>query len=515
MPKYDRHPITGCRVGSFISDEVVWLIDPLILEAIVAEAKFKASQPGFFQLADDPAKPPPPPPPLYHLDNQGVARIDVDGPITKYESSFGNPSTLGIQKAFRAGLQDDKVKAFMLNMDSPGGTHTGIPELADYIRQVDAQKPVYAHGDGSMTSAAYYLASAARRVTASRSTGVGSIGTFAMLRDLSKAYEMDGIKVIPIASSEFKAMGAPGVPVTDEHIAEARRRMEVINDNFVRDVSRHRRDNGVAGLSEQNVRDLKARVYMGDEAVGKGLVDQICTIDQALAYASSHSPISGTLARGPIVSVSTAAASQRSHAMPMTMAEQMKLIRDHFEAAVQLSDGDLSEFAANMLVAQKKTISDNAAEITRLKNELADAKMQVVPKLNDELAGERREFLAGNITQLERDGLITVAQRDQLTAIISANTPLANLMLQRGPDGKGYMATSILDIFRNNTKQIITKQQGGDPQPQDRPTPGATGDGDGDKSPMQKAADTVVDSVYKRYHSGAVAMGQKGVVNAN
>lgn len=70
----------------------------------------------------------------------------------------------------------------------------GTKELADDVAAVDAVKPVHAYLEDAGASAAYWIASQARTVTANAMAMVGSLGTFTVLYDLSKSAEMDGVQ---------------------------------------------------------------------------------------------------------------------------------------------------------------------------------------------------------------------------------------------------------------------------------------------------------------------------------
>ena len=119
---------------------------------------------------------------------------------------------------------DADVRAFtLLHIDSPGGHVAGTKELADDVAAVDQSKPVHAYLEDAGASAAYWIASQARSVTANAMAMVGSLGTFTVLYDLSKAAAMEGVQVRIVSTGERKGAAAPGTPVTDADVAEAQR----------------------------------------------------------------------------------------------------------------------------------------------------------------------------------------------------------------------------------------------------------------------------------------------------
>ncbi len=151
----------------------------------------------------------------------GIATISIEGPILRKPGLFarvimGATDSEEIGAAVREAGQRDDIKAVFLNIDSPGGTVAGTPELAAAVASLDAQKPVYAFSSGLMASAAYWIASQARAIYATPSAQVGSIGVVQAVVDRSAAINAAGIKVEVFSVGKYKAMGAPGTPLTDD-----------------------------------------------------------------------------------------------------------------------------------------------------------------------------------------------------------------------------------------------------------------------------------------------------------
>jgi len=111
------------------------------------------------------------------------------------------------------------VQAVFLDMDSPGGTVNGTPELAALVADVSKAKYTYAFTDGQMCSAAYWIASQSDAVFATPSARVGSIGVLLPMLDESKAFEQAGIKDELFAAGKYKSVGVPGLLLTDEQRA--------------------------------------------------------------------------------------------------------------------------------------------------------------------------------------------------------------------------------------------------------------------------------------------------------
>ena len=151
----------------------------------------------------------------------GVATVSISGPIIRKPDIFarvlmGATDSEEIGAAIQEAASRPDIKAVFLDIDSPGGTVAGTPEIAAAVSALDKKKPVYAFSSGLMASAAYWIASQARAIYATPSAQVGSIGVVQAVVDRSAAINAAGIKVEVFSVGKYKAMGAPGTPLTDD-----------------------------------------------------------------------------------------------------------------------------------------------------------------------------------------------------------------------------------------------------------------------------------------------------------
>jgi signal peptide peptidase SppA len=190
-----------------------WLIQPDALQTISAAFQEQADRGGFLSKQA-------PQNSLLSIDD-GIGVVAIEGPILRKPDLFarvffGATSSEEIADALHEVEGREDIKAVFLNIDSPGGTVAGTPELANAVARLDKKKPVYAFSSGLMCSAAYWIASQARAVYVTPSAQVGSIGVVQTVIDSSAALENRGIKVEVFSVGKYKAMGAPGTPLTDE-----------------------------------------------------------------------------------------------------------------------------------------------------------------------------------------------------------------------------------------------------------------------------------------------------------
>ena len=247
----------------------------------------------------------------YRQDEGGVAVISLGGTLQKHASSFSAAtSTVLARRDIRSAAADDSIGSILLWIESPGGTSAGTQELADEIAAAGLKKPVHAFAEDLCASAAYWVGSQSQRFTANEAALIGSIGTFAVVQDLSGMAEKNGIVVHVVKAGDAKGTGVPGTKVTDEQLAEIQRLVDSRNDFFLRGVSNGRK------MTTDQVRALAdGRVHPANESVRLGLIDAVATFDSALA-AAKDAARQHFSSKGKPQKMSTTAQSNESVATP-------------------------------------------------------------------------------------------------------------------------------------------------------------------------------------------------------
>lgn len=192
-----------------------WLIAPEALGAMVAATK------SFFD--EKPELPERPAPACLSVEN-GVGVISITGPMLRNPDVFdrvilGACNTGELIDAVQEAASRPDIEAIFLDIDSPGGSVNGTPELAQAVAEASKAKYVYAFTAGQMCSAAYWVASQADAIYATPSARVGSIGVILPVVDSSAAFEQAGLKVEVFAAGKLKSAGTPGTTLTDEQRA--------------------------------------------------------------------------------------------------------------------------------------------------------------------------------------------------------------------------------------------------------------------------------------------------------
>lgn len=200
----------------------------------------------------------------YVVGNIGV--IPVVGVIgkglTPLEKMMGATDVNEIADALDAFAMNPEVEKVALQVSSPGGTVTGVEELANKVRNL--KKPTLAYTDSEMASAAYWIASAADRVLASGSASVGSIGVYMAIPDYSKAAEMAGIKMVVVKSGKFKGAGIEGTSLDEGQMANLQESVDTIHADFKAAVNMKRK------LVKAEA--MEGQIFSGKQAAAQGLV---------------------------------------------------------------------------------------------------------------------------------------------------------------------------------------------------------------------------------------------------
>lgn len=204
-----------------------------------------------------------------------VARIWIDGLI------LADPDR---EARIKDIAEDDRVRALIVRINSPGGTVVASEELYDSLRDVAEKKPVVAVMSEVAASGGYVTAIAAERVFARGNTITGSIGVFADIPNVTGLLDKLGVEFTRVKSAPLKA--EPSIVTEPEPGAFAAQDV-LIADTFAwfKGLVAERRDLSGGQLSE--VTD--GRAFTGRQALDLGLIDAIGDEDDALAWlAETH-----------------------------------------------------------------------------------------------------------------------------------------------------------------------------------------------------------------------------------
>jgi len=193
------------------------------------------------------------------------------------EAMCGAFSCQAFRQTLRTVAADDNIENIILNISSGGGIITGVPETADLIARVTSIKPVYAFTDDVIASAAYWLASQANGIFASKSAQVGSIGIYMALLDTSAMFQNEGIKVELFKAGTNKAMGLPGTSLTDDQRQILQASVDKAYQQFTSYITAKR--------PKVSTDTMQGLTYDTDDAVSLGLIDgELSELDELIQF---------------------------------------------------------------------------------------------------------------------------------------------------------------------------------------------------------------------------------------
>jgi signal peptide peptidase SppA len=299
---------------------------------------------------------------------EGVALIELRGRMQKQQASLGeSASTVAVRQQIRAAANDPAIGSILLLVDSPGGTVAGTQDLAADVSRAASIKPVVAYIEDIGASAAYWVASQASQVMAGPTAVVGSIGTYGVVVDSSRAAQNEGYTVHVVRAGEHKGTGTPGTVVTPDQLAEYQAMVDTLNEFFV---------SGVAGgrkMDAAKVAELATgAVWIGQQAVSAGLIDAVSSFDGAVQAARNLA----------------VKAKQKQEARRMAAATYQEIVAacpgadpaficDQLKAGASV-DGSVKDFIAHQQLQIEQARKDAAEATARATAEAAKSKPAAV-----------------------------------------------------------------------------------------------------------------------------------------
>ena len=222
--------------------------------------------------------------PKAYIAEDGTGVIPIAGVIGKglspIEKMTGAVDVNAIADAIDDYSTNPQVTRIAFQVSSPGGTVTGVEELANKVRNIS--KPTMAYTDSEMASAAYWIASAADKVVASPSSTVGSIGVYMTIADMTEMAKAQGIKMVVIKSGKFKGAGIPGTSLSEEQVANLQQGVDEIHADFKASVLQTRK--------LVKAEDMEGQVFSGKQAAQRGLVTGLAdSFNEAVAMWAENS----------------------------------------------------------------------------------------------------------------------------------------------------------------------------------------------------------------------------------
>jgi len=184
--------------------------------------------------------------------------------------------------------KNEKVKAILLRIDSPGGAVGPAQEIYAEVKKAQKEKKVLVSVGSVAASGGYYIACGADRIMANPGSITGSIGVIVESLNVEELLQKLGLKSVVVKSGKVKDMGSPFRPMTDEEKKLLQGVLDSVHDQFIRAVAEGR------NLPLEKVRELAdGRIFSGEQAKALGLVDELGNFEDAIALAAKLAGIKG------------------------------------------------------------------------------------------------------------------------------------------------------------------------------------------------------------------------------
>jgi protease IV len=218
-----------------------------------------------------------------------VLLMDLSGVISSSEKEGLLPQpnlVASFKEELTKAAKDEKIKALVLRINSPGGTVNASDILYHELKTFKANKkiPIITSMMDVAASGGYYMAMASDAIFVHPSTVTGSIGVIMLTVNAKGLLEKVGVEANAITSGPRKDMGSPFRTMTADEKAIFQGVIDSFYQRFLMVVQE-----GRPQLSADQIKKLAdGRIYSGEQAKDAGLVDDIGYLDEAIERAKKN-----------------------------------------------------------------------------------------------------------------------------------------------------------------------------------------------------------------------------------
>lgn len=232
------------------------------------------------------------PPPVVQRRRKVVGIVEVHGSIVERGGPWGEAmgNAMATERAVVADLRaaglSRQVGAVVLHVDSRGGSVIASDAILGAVRRLNEEKPVIACFGDVAASGGYYVACGARAIVASPLTITGSIGVFAMMPTWPELGARLGLHADVIKNRRHASLFDPWRTPSDEERAHGQAEVLGMYEAFLAHVAAARKQDRdwVHALAQ-------GRVWMGEDAKERGLVDGLGGLKEAIERAKAEAKV--------------------------------------------------------------------------------------------------------------------------------------------------------------------------------------------------------------------------------
>jgi protease-4 len=227
-----------------------------------------------------------------------IAVITMRGLIsTSIPGNVSDSMVDDLRAALQQARDDSRVKAIVLEIDSPGGEVTASDEIYSAVVKTRAAKPVVVYMDSLAASGGYYVSCGGRFLMANETTITGSIGVIIQTLNYEQLFNKIGLASVVFKSGKFKDMLNGARPITPEERELVQNFIMSTYDKFLGIVAKER--SLPADLLRNSIAD--GRILSGKEALQNKLIDGLGELDDAFIKAKqlANAPDAKVVKYGP------------------------------------------------------------------------------------------------------------------------------------------------------------------------------------------------------------------------
>lgn len=213
-----------------------------------------------------------------------VAVVYAVGDIVSGEGSDSQIGSERISRELRRVRQDERVKAVVLRVNSPGGSALASDVIWREVDLLREEKPIVVSMGDVAASGGYYISAAADSIFAQPNTITGSIGVFGLIPNMQGLMnDKLGLSFDEVKTGEYADfLINVDRPLSGEEEAILQRSVNRVYDTFMKRVADGR------DISVQQVDSIgQGRVWTGEQALAIGLVDRLASLDEAVEAAAA------------------------------------------------------------------------------------------------------------------------------------------------------------------------------------------------------------------------------------
>jgi len=212
--------------------------------------------------------------------NNIIYVVPLEGDIVESQTEvFAGEENINVSETLEKlniAKENNKIKAVVLRVNSPGGSALTSDIIAEKVKELAEEKPVYVSMSSVAASGGYYISTNAHKIFVDRNTITGSIGVVSILPDFSKLITDNGVNIEKIFDGEYSDLYSADSFTEKKYNKIYNSNLKVYED-FLNVISKGRR------IDKEKLKTIaEGRIWTGDEAIKIGLADEIGGLNETI-----------------------------------------------------------------------------------------------------------------------------------------------------------------------------------------------------------------------------------------